>query len=84
MKYFFTSLALNNGFFLIDFNLFSPIYDAMTSINLLTENEKTVVEELKKLCNLNGREIDVSKTSELFHKLGIIYSKKSPEKVTLI
>ena len=82
MKYFFTSIKY--VFFLVDFNLFSPTNDAMTSIDLLTENEKTVVEELKKLCYSNGREINVSETSELFHKLGIIYSKKGPEKVTLI
>ena len=50
----------------------------------MKKEENELVTELKKLCDYHGREIDPSKTAELLHRLGLIYWKRSPDKLSLM
>ena len=49
------------------------------------EEESRIAFELKKTCcNEAGKEIDSQKSAYLLHKLGLLYGKRSPDKISLL
>ncbi|XP_076824519.1 uncharacterized protein LOC143470342 isoform X3 [Clavelina lepadiformis] len=51
----------------------------------LWEEELKLSEQLKQFyCDENGKETDSYKTAEIFHQIGLIYGKRSPDKLSII
>ncbi|XP_076808454.1 uncharacterized protein LOC143451637 [Clavelina lepadiformis] len=50
----------------------------------LWQKELELVKVLRKNCDENGKETDVTKSAKIFHKLALIYKQRSPEKFSLI
>ena len=48
------------------------------------EESKRLALKLKDLCNHKGIEIDPVASSEIFHKLGLLYFQKGCSKISLI
>ena len=48
------------------------------------EHEDVLVNRLRSLCNKQGKEIFPKKCAQLFHQLGLIYRKRSPDKISLV
>ena len=49
------------------------------------EKEEIVLQQqLKRLCSKRGRELDLTKSAEIFNKLGLLYKTRSPDKISLI
>ena len=48
------------------------------------EREKELGRQLKELCYANGREKEPKKSAAIFHQLGLLYMKRSPDKICLI
>ena len=49
-----------------------------------TDKETQLQQQLKKVCNKKGRELNLTRSSEIFNKLGLLYKTKSPDKISLI
>ena len=47
-------------------------------------DEKNLQQELMKLCDLKGRENNPQRSADIFNALGLLYKKKSPDKISLI
>ena len=50
----------------------------------LTEEENKLTAQLKKLCDVKGREINPKESAPVLHKLGLIYKEKDSNKLSLI
>ncbi|CAK8677476.1 unnamed protein product [Clavelina lepadiformis] len=50
----------------------------------ISPQEAQLVEELKDVCDQNGKETEGKKSAPIFHKLGLFYRKLSPDKISLI
>ena len=51
----------------------------------ITATELRLATELKNsFCDKSGKEINVVASAKIFHKLGLLYRKKSPDKISLI
>ena len=57
----------------------------------MSENEVELQEELelatklkKTFCDKSGKETNVAKAAEIIHQIGLIYRKRSPDKISLI
>ena len=48
------------------------------------ETENKLAQSLRDCCDESGREINVAKSASMLHKLGLIYRKRSPDKISLI
>ena len=46
--------------------------------------ERELAEELRKVCDNKGREVNFNKSSQVFNDLGLLYKSKSPDKISLI
>ena len=44
--------------------------------------EKDLVKKLKKVCHKDGNDVDLSKSTVIFHQLAKLYQKRKPEVVT--
>ena len=59
--------------------------------NIMAENEEGLQEELKlatemkeMFCDSSGKETNAEKAAEIIHHIGLIYSKRSPDKISII
>ena len=50
----------------------------------LRHREASLAEELKNLCDEDGREADVTKSAKIIHHLGVVYRQRSPDKIALV
>ena len=51
----------------------------------LDEKEYRLAKTLRdNYCNKSGKEIDKAKTGEFLHKIGLVYRKRSPDKMSII
>ena len=48
------------------------------------EKEFKLAQDLKNVCDTSGKETDLAKSSEIIHKLGLVYKTRSPDKISLI
>ena len=48
----------------------------------LDKDEDDLVEELKKICDKNGKELEPTKSAAIFHQLAKVYQKRRPELLT--
>ena len=48
------------------------------------DNEIKLAKQLRDCCDESGKEIDLSKSAQLIHQLGLKYRKRSPDKISLI
>ena len=46
--------------------------------------ENKLKQQMKQLCDMQGREMDKTKSASVLHKLGLLYQTKSPHKISLI
>ena len=53
----------------------------MTSFNI---TEKSLQDQLRNICDSNGRETNPQASAAIFDKLALHYRKKSPDKINLI
>jgi len=54
-------------------------------VQALKEQEFRLAQELKiNYCDTTGKETNIRKAGEIFHKIGLIYRKRSPDKISLI
>ena len=49
-----------------------------------SNEELKLAEQLRDSCDASGREIDLGKSAQLIHQLGLEYKKRSPDKISLI
>ena len=50
----------------------------------LRKEEDRIANDLKEICDQNGKETNSFLASKLLHELGLVYQKKSPDKLSLI
>ena len=50
----------------------------------LKKIENDLAEQLKGFCDMHGREIDAQASAKVLHKLGQVYQKRAPDKLSLI
>jgi len=55
--------------------------DKKTQLNL---KEHALEQQLKSLCDENGKERNVKQSAKIIHELGRVYRQRSPEKISLI
>ncbi|CAK8687870.1 unnamed protein product [Clavelina lepadiformis] len=55
-----------------------------TKPDQLLEEEISFAAELKSICNDKGKENDPNKSADIFHRIGLIYWKRCPDKMSLI
>jgi len=48
------------------------------------KNESKLQEQLLKLCDSKGKEINLHNSATIFNELGLLYQTKSPSKINLI
>ena len=48
------------------------------------QQETELQQQLKQVCSERGRELNRTKSAEIFNKLGLLYKTKSPDKISLI
>ncbi|CAK8673639.1 unnamed protein product [Clavelina lepadiformis] len=51
---------------------------------MLDEEEHLLAEKLKKSCDSNGKEVNITKSANFLHKLGLLYRERRHDKVSLI
>ena len=53
-------------------------------MNSFQQQETELQHQLQRVCSRRGRELNPTKSAEIFNKLGLLYKTKSPDKVSLI
>ena len=70
------------------FILFRYFYIKPENIEQITESlkdaEKNLQDQLRQMCDSNGRETNPQASAAIFDKLGLLYRQKSPDKISLI
>ena len=53
-------------------------------MNSFELQETELQQQLQEVCSKRGRELDLTKSAEIFNKLGLLYKTRSPDKIRLI
>ena len=53
-------------------------------VEILPENEFKLAQQMKDTCDESGKETNPAKTAEILYQIGLIYRKRSPDKISLI
>ena len=53
-------------------------------MNSFEQQETELQQQLQQICSRRGRELNPTKSAEIFNKLGLLYKTKSPDKISLI